>query len=98
MLSVSKSSPTHLVVLSVARNLLFDNRSPLGLRLRVTWGKETSLLSRWGDIRHFVMPRDSEASLTSFGTASHKTLRSGRRPQGAPSLDSSVITKKRSSG
>jgi hypothetical protein len=33
MLSVSKSSPTHLVVLSVARNLLFDNRRPLGMRL-----------------------------------------------------------------
>jgi len=36
MLSVSKSFPTHLVVSSVARNLLFDNRSPLGLRLGVT--------------------------------------------------------------
>ena len=28
----------------------------------------------------FILPSDSEASLTSFGTASHKTLRSGRRP------------------
>ena len=79
MLSVSKSFPAHLVVSSIARNPLFDNRSPLGLRLGVTWEKETPLLSRWGDILHFVMPRDSEASFTSFG----------RRPQGAPSLDSS---------
>jgi len=79
MLSVSKSFPTHLVISSVARNLLFDNRSPLGLRLGVTWEKETPLLSRWGDIIHSVMPRDSEASFTSFGTAS----------PGCPLLDSS---------
>jgi hypothetical protein len=34
--SVSEASPTHLVISSVARNLLFDNWRPLGLRLRVT--------------------------------------------------------------
>jgi len=73
MLSVSESFPTHLVVLNVARNLPFDNRSPLGLCLGVTWRKETPWLTPRGDILHSVMPRDSQASLPSYGRASFLT-------------------------
>jgi hypothetical protein len=61
--SDSEASPTHLVISSVARNLLFDNWRPLGLRLGAT-------KKRLGVPALFCRFERSEASLNSFGTAS----------------------------
>ena len=93
MLSVSNSSPTHLVVSSVARNPLFDNRSPLGLRLGVT----SSSLSCRAIARHPSLRSGRRPSSLRSGRRP-PSLRVGRHPQGAPSLDSSGRHKKRALG
>jgi len=54
------------------------------------WGcSKKSPYSVLPSVLFIVLLSDSEASLASLGTASHKTLRSGRRPQGDPSADAS---------